>query len=410
MDSTALFQAFFEESSDALLAIKLVNSSIYRVNKTFTSLFGMNREELEGERFTVIQSSPPSGFERERPLGHEVIENEGYYNDILIVTRSGEPRFASVKVRHLVIDGDNYALVVLSDDTERQLMMRDLVAKHQSMEQAYQELEKLHSQLKSTQEKMAQASKLVALGELAAGMSHELNQPLTGVRGFAQELKDILINTKKPRRKQLVDLSQDIVDNSDKMAALLSHLRDFARKEKNHYETSKNKNEPVSVFKTIESVSKLLKKQFQNKNIELDIQIAPKDLHVLAQMHPLEQVVINLLTNSRDAILERQETKPNHKGRILIEAKSMGSDVILRIQDNGNGIPDNIRARIFDPFFSTKEMGKGLGLGLSISFGIIHNFGGEINLEDTQHEGTSFRIKLPKTSASLQNLEEPKAA
>lgn len=408
MDSNALFQAFFEESSDALLAVKLADSSIFRVNNTFTSLFGMDREELEGERLAIIHASPPSGFERERPLSSDVVENEGYYNDILIVTRSGEPRFASVRVRHLEIDGDNYALVVLSDDTERQLMLRDLVAKHQSMEQAYQELERLHSEVKSTQEKMSQASKLVALGELAAGMSHELNQPLTGIRGFAQELHDIVKNVKKPRRKQLVELSFDVIENADKMAALLSHLRDFARKEKNHFETSKKKNEAVPVAKTIGNALKLLQKQFESQNIELDVQVDPNNLTVLAQMHPLEQVLINLLANSRDAILERQETHKNFKGRIKLTAKGHDDSVLIKVEDNGGGVPENIRPRIFDPFFSTKEQGKGLGLGLSISYGIVHNFGGELTLAESNSEGSIFLLKLPQAHAI--EMKERKAA
>jgi PAS domain S-box-containing protein len=410
VESSFLFQTFFEESSDALLAVKLSDSSIYRVNKTLTSLFGMNREELEGERLTIIHSSPPSGFERERTLNAEVIENEGYYNDILIVTRSGEPRFASVRVRHLNIDGDKYALVVLSDDTERQLMMRDLVAKHQSMELAYQELEKVYAELKNTQEKMAQASKLVALGELAAGMSHELNQPLTGIRGFAQELRDILKSVKKPRRKQLVELSQHVIDNADKMASLLSHLRDFARKEKNHFESAKTKIEPVALKKAVEDVLKLLQKQLESKNIEVQVKIEPEDLLVWAQIHPIEQVLINLLTNSRDAILERMETHPKLRGRIRLSAEVDRDQVIVRVEDNGGGVPHNIRPRIFDPFFSTKEQGRGLGLGLSISYGIIHNFGGELTLEETYSEGSCFKIKLPRAVPSSLDKSEIKAA
>lgn len=396
MNSTALFQAFFEESSDALLAVRLKDSSIFRANKTLTALFGLSREEIEGERMTVLQSSAPSGFERERSLSHEVVENEGYYNDILIVTKSGEPRFASVRVRHLVVDDERYALIVLSDDTERQLMMRDLVAKHQSMELAYQELERVHFQLKETQEKMAQASKLVALGELAAGMSHELNQPLTGIRGFAQELHDIVKTEKKPRRSQLTELSFDVIQNADKMAELLSHLRDFARKERNHFDASnQTESESVSVNAAVHNVLKLLNKQFEDRDIKIDVNAIPDTLAVLAQTHPVEQVLINLFTNSRDAIVDKRETQPKLKGHISFEAHLEDNFVCMRIRDNGPGVPTSTRERIFDPFFSTKSQGKGLGLGLSISFSIAHNFGGELYLEESNSLGSSFVLRLP---------------
>jgi two-component system C4-dicarboxylate transport sensor histidine kinase DctB len=397
VNSSALFQAFFEESSDALLAVRLKDSSIFRANKTLTALFGVTREEVEGERLTVLQNSVmPAGFERERSLSHEVVENEGYYNDILIVTKAGEPRFASVRVRHLEIDSERYALMVLSDDTERQLMMRDLVAKHQSMEQAYQELERVHFQLKETQEKMSQASKLVALGELAAGMSHELNQPLTGIRGFAQELHDIVTTVKKPKRAELAGLAQDVIQNADKMAELLSHLRDFARKERNHFQTSSDHpHEAVPVATSLANVLKLLHKQFEDRGITVDVSVIPESLAVRAHTHPFEQVLINLLTNSRDAILEKRETQKNLKGHISFEAHLENSQVVMRVRDNGPGVSASIRERIFDPFFSTKSQGKGLGLGLSISFSIVHNFGGELHLEESGPQGSCFVLKLP---------------
>lgn len=398
MELNLLFQAFFEESSDALLAVDLQKSLIVRANKTLCSLYGFNQEDVEGERFNILHTSLPEGHERERTLTMPIMEHEGLYNDILIVTQNNETRYASVRVRHIHAGDTSYAIAVLSDDTERQLMMRDLVAKHQSMEQAYVELESVHLKLKNAQEKMAQASKLVALGELAAGMSHELNQPLTGVRGFAQELQDIIQSSQKIKKKSLLSLTGDIIYNADKMASLLSHLRNFARQEKKHFEDSKL--EEVSLKESIDSVHSLLAKQLKEAKIDFSFDVDEQAETVLAQRHQLEQVLINLVTNSRDAIQESRTHHPRRAGRIELRAWNEGEKTYLRVSDNGEGIPQSLRDRIFDPFFSTKEEGKGMGLGLSISFSIVHNFGGDIVIEKSDPNGTSFLINLSPAASS----------
>lgn len=393
MESVQLFQAFFEEASDAMLAVNLEKGLIMRANKTLCNLYGFSREEVEGEKLNILHTSVPTGMERERPLSIQIIEHEGYYNDIIIAPKAGDSRFASVRVRHLEIEGHKFAIVVLSDDTERQLMMRDLVAKHQSMEQAYVELETVHSDLKAAQEKMNQVSKLVALGELAAGMSHELNQPLTGVRGFAQELEEILTTEKRPKRNEVISLAKEITHNADKMSELLSHLRDFARQEKNNFDSAdESKFQKVSVKGAFKNVLKLLEKQLHDKKVQVFTDI-PAGLSAFAQLHPVEQVLINLLTNSRDAVVDKHSD--SGKGKIDIQAWQEDDFAKIRVRDNGNGISEELRGRIFDPFFSTKEQGQGMGLGLAISFSIIHNFKGQIQVEETSPQGTAFLISLP---------------
>ncbi len=395
MDSAHLYRAFFEEASDALLAVQLPELRVVHANRAFTSLSGLNREELEGEAISVIHHSLPTGYERERQLDPQILADEGYYNDIALVTRLGELRFVSVRVRHLELDGRKMALAVLSDDTERQLMLRDLMAKHQSMEAAYLELERVHIELKATQDKMAQSSKLVALGELAAGMSHELNQPLTGIRGYAQELVGILQAPEKPSRKQLVGLGNEIIVNADKMASLLSHLRSFARQEKAHFKSAELKPAAVDLSEAASQVLKLLDRALDKAGVRVELKGFDSCAPVLAQTHPIEQILINLITNSRDSIHERHQGKAN-SGRITLEARNEGERVALRVRDNGGGVPENVRSRIFNPFYSTKEIGQGLGLGLSISYGIAHNFGGELALEDSGPEGSVFVLHLPK--------------
>ncbi len=402
MKASDLYRLFFEEASDALIAISLEDFRLIAVNDAFVALSGYTREELEGESFALLNASA-SGYDlRERSLDADLFKNPGFYNDVVLMSREQHLRMLSVKVRHIQIENRKLALAVLSDDTGRQILIRDLATKHQSLELAYQDLGRTHRELKAAQEKMIQASKLVALGELAAGMSHELNQPLTGIRGYAQEMGDLL-KEKKSHKPELTQLSQEIIHNADKMATLLAHLRNFARKEKSDFQNSLD---TVPTSEVLANATKLLERQFKNHNISLKIKGPEKTPSISAQAHPIEQILINLLTNARDAIQEKKRSQKDHRGEITIRTSVVGDFVEIRVQDNGCGVPQSAHSQIFDPFFSTKETGQGMGLGLSISFGIAHRFNGEILLEDTSTEGSTFVLRLPK--AATPSVASPK--
>ncbi len=402
MKGSDLYRLFFEEASDALVAVSLADGQLLSVNGAFVALSGFAREELEGESLSILNSNGQSLENRDRSLDLEILENPGFYNDIALSTRDGDTKYLSVKVRHIQIEKKKIALAVLSDDTARQILMRDLATKHQFLEQAYSELDRTHSELKSTQDKMIQASKLVALGELAAGMSHELNQPLTGIRGYAQEVIDLL-KAPKPSKKEAARLCTEIVTNADKMANLLSHLRDFARRKKQSLESGEEV-VPVNAVEVIANATKLLDRQFKNHNITLEIRGTNSDVFVLGQTHPFEQILINLLTNARDAIVDRRNRDPNLKGTIIIQLDQEGDQCVFRVTDNGGGIPESIKTQIFDPFFSTKEQSHGMGLGLSISFGLAHKFHGELVLESSNTSGTTFALKFNLATAAKKKL------
>ncbi|NCN26581.1 PAS domain S-box protein [bacterium] len=408
MGNKDLYRLFFEESSDALIAISLETKQVLAINKSFSGLIGFERDELLGESANILNSVFPEDQSHDRGLELKIFENPGYYNDIAINTRDNELKYVTVKVSHTLMANKKIALAVLSDDTERLLLMRDLATKHYSLETAYVELEKVHSELQTTQNKMLQASKLVALGELAAGVSHELNQPLTGVRGFAQEIADIVKNDANPDKKLLADLCNEITTNSDKMADLLSHLRSFAREEKKNLGENENDKKVVPLNDTLKNVTKLLDKQLKSKNINIDVRGDLEDTSVLAQAHPIEQILINLIANGRDAILDRRNSDEKLSGHILINVDKKADFIELRVSDNGCGVPKGIQEQIFNPFFTTKDPNKGMGLGLSLSFSIAHRFGGELSLESSSGSGSTFLLKLQ--NAQKQKKSEEVAA
>ncbi len=401
MYNAELYRLFFEEAGEALLAVSLKEGRLFAANSAFTSLTGYGHEDLDGESLSILATGLTQGSNsavRERTLDMGILKIPGFYNDIALATRDGGLKLVSIKVRHVKLDNKDIALAVLTDDTERQLLVRDLATKHQSLESAFQELEKVHKQLKTSQERIAQSSKLAALGELSAGLSHELNQPLTGISGFAQEILDILKTESKPSKKEVKKLLLEVISNADKMAGLLSHFRNFVRSQGKTPSPAENKEvrQKVSLKIIIDRVLTLLARQLREKNISVQVDNMDALPAAWSQEHPLEQILINLITNSRDAILEKLASASSAtQGKILLSISTDADWIQVRVQDNGPGIAPNIQPKIFDPFFTTKDQGKGLGLGLSISFGIAHQLGGSLQLESSSESGSSFVLKIP---------------
>lgn len=402
-----LLRAFFEESSEGLLAVDLTTGQVLDSNPSLLALTGLGRDEVVGESVAVISSlSIPEEFHRERKLDMNVLRVEGVHNDILLGQKEGPPRFTSVRVRHQKnISGSSpVALVAISDDTERQWLIRDLAAKHQSLDLAYKELSAAHENLKLSQERMAQTARLTALGELAAGLSHELGQPLTGVAGFAQEIADILKTQPRPKKFQIFKLAKNIEQQSRRMAKLLSQFRQFARTEKQKSSLDGTTSEPPKKIKILEvfsSVLNLFDRQLKNRGIKIETNFqsfmeSGESLTVLGRALPLEQILINLLSNSRDAIGEKFKDLSG-SGIIKIRLVSKSDSLEVFVSDNGAGVPEVYRTRIFDPFFTTKETGKGTGLGLSISYALAQKMGGSLELESSNlGEGAKFRWVIPK--------------
>ncbi|HOW43268.1 MAG TPA: ATP-binding protein [Candidatus Omnitrophota bacterium] len=260
------------------------------------------------------------------------------------------------------------ALVVANDISERK--------------QAEQALQEAYKKLQDTQQQLIHSSKMTAMGQLAAGISHELNQPLTGIRGFAQvALLDI-----EPQHKVRADL-QKIVDQTERMEKIIQNVRSFARK-------TDFKVQACDLNRAVEDSLSLLKAQLKVHNIRMRVELQPDLPHVLGDLNQLQQVLINLITNARDAIESVKRPEP---GEILVRTVGLqqAHAAQLQVADNGCGIPQEQMESIFNPFFTTKSPSGGLGLGLSIVYRIIENHKGSISVESVVGKGTTFTILLP---------------
>jgi C4-dicarboxylate-specific signal transduction histidine kinase len=246
-----------------------------------------------------------------------------------------------------------------------------------------QEMERREQELRDKQEQLVQAGKLATLGELTTGVAHELNNPLNNIGLYVGNVIDRLQMGELTPENALEDLEK-AMEQVRKATEIISHLRTFGRSAKVTFE-------PVDVDEVIERALSLMQQQLRLRAIEVDLDLCPDELVVLGNPIQLEQVFINLLTNTRDALEEvSKETK-----WIRISSSLERDRIEIVFADNGPGIPPSLAQRVFDPFFTTKEVGTGTGLGLSITYSIVKEHGGEISISQTPGGGATFTLELP---------------
>jgi len=261
----------------------------------------------------------------------------------------------------------------------------------ENIRQSQSQLQQTVDSLKTTQAQLVQSEKLSAVGEFVAGVAHELNNPLAAVMGFSELLKDADVDEK---HRHHLDL---IFKAARRCQKIVQSLLSFARR---HQPERK----PVSVNGLVEEVLEIVTYQLRTNNVEVVRRFAPNLPFVLADGHQIQQVILNLVNNARQAIEANQAA-----GRISISTEMKKPFIRISIQDNGPGIPPENLSRIFNPFFTTKEVGKGTGLGLSLCYGLIKEHGGDITVASQPGGGATFTIELPAT-AGMDAAEDPASA
>lgn len=243
------------------------------------------------------------------------------------------------------------------------------------------ERRRTEGQLRSTQNELVQAGKLAALGQMSATLAHEINQPLAAIQTFLASAK---IFAERGDISQLRSNLGAISDLAGRMAALTAHLKTFARK------SEPGQREQVRVDRAVEGALFLVETRIKSSAVQVEKRIE-RDLIVRGHAVQLEQVIVNLLLNAIDA------TSAVAHPRIRIDLRSSEDTVLITVSDNGPGIPPALIGRIFDPFVTTKPVGKGLGLGLSISYGIVQDFHGRIWANNNSEEGgAAVTVELPR--------------
>ncbi len=241
-----------------------------------------------------------------------------------------------------------------------------------------QAVEERTAELRSTQNELVEASNLAALGRLSAGISHELNQPLSAILNFAENGKRLL---EKSRKNDAADNLGRIAEQVHRITRIIGNLRAFARQEKTAFDR-------IDLAEVVRHALKLVEAEIENHSVRLLVDVADKPVFVLAGRVRLEQVVLNLVSNALDAMQDTTE-------RILeVRLETFDGNAVLTVSDTGSGVsePD----RVFEPFYTTKELGasKGLGMGLALSHGLVSNFGGTLSCRNLR-TGAEFVMSLP---------------
>jgi PAS domain S-box-containing protein len=238
---------------------------------------------------------------------------------------------------------------------------------------------------------LIQAGKMTTLGVMAAGMAHEINQPLNVIQVCADFFLKMLKRGQKIEDEDLRIMSNDIVANVERASGVIKHVRDFARQ-------SEPVRSRVKINDPINDVFKVLGHQLKVHDVEVKLDLDPAVPDILAEHNRLEQVFINLVSNAIDAMDEKDDRSEvaSKEKRLTIESFAENGHVCVKVADTGVGMTEEVKNKIFEPFYTTKKVGKGTGLGVSISYGIVKDYKGSIEIESEVGKGTTFTLTFPQ--------------
>ena len=288
------------------------------------------------------------------------LEEQGAWRGTFPVTRDvGEPVPIEMVSRLVVVDDDTLSFSVLRDLT-------DEVAREQQLRTA---------------------ERLASLGTLVAGVAHELNNPLTAIGGFAELM---LMEPQSDENREMLQLT---MREATRAAKIVADLRLIARETQHTAPTTRG---PVDLNDVIQHVLKLQRYTLETSNVRIDVDLAADAASVLGNASELEQVVLNLIVNARQAM----DARNTERSVLSVRTRATPDGILLRVADNGPGIPRDHLERVFDPFFTTKSPGEGMGLGLSLVHRIVTEHGGTVRVESSPGTGAAFIILLPPSAES----------
>jgi PAS domain S-box-containing protein len=353
------YRSLFNENPNPIFIIDSATFEILDVNHRVRETYGYDKSELLGTSFLEIGEKTDDTLRQ--GMGELVRGGSRLFTKKRHYRKNGHPFFVNIKVVKVVFSHRDVFIASTTDITE-------------SVE-------------KETQ--LIQAGKLATLGTMAAGMAHEINQPLNVIQICADLIQKMVKKGVKISDEDLLNMSQDIIENVARAAGVIKHVRDFARQ-------SERDLKKLNINDPIRDVFKVLGHQLTVHSIQVVLELDEHLPDVRAEHNRLEQVFINLVTNAIDAMDEKSaRAKGPVEKRLTIRTFTENGHVVASVSDTGTGMSEEVKNKLFQPFFTTKETGKGTGLGTCISFGIVKDYSGTINVETKEGEGSCFTIRFP---------------
>jgi signal transduction histidine kinase len=280
------------------------------------------------------------------------------------------------------------------------------------LQQQKEKVEGTLEELKSTQAQLIQSEKMASLGELTAGIAHEIQNPLNFVNNFSEVNKELIGEMKSElisgNKEEAIAIANDLEQNLEKINHHGKRADAIVKGMLQHSRSSSAVKEPTDINKLADEYLRLTyhglraKDKDFNAIIKTDFDISIGNINIIPQ--EIGRVLLNLLTNAFYAVTEKKKPQPkNYEPIVTVSTKRLGSplddggEIEIRVSDNGNGIPEKVLDKIFQPFFTTKPTGQGTGLGLSLSYDIVKAHGGELKVETKEGEGAEFIIHLPSS-------------
>jgi signal transduction histidine kinase len=336
-------------ASNGAEALEMIGREKYQVALCDLKMPGMSGLELLGAI-------------RQRDPGVEVIVLTGY---------------ATVETAVAAMKKGAYDFVQKPFNLDEILVLVEKSIEKSGLKTVIQELKEAKRKLEETQIQLIQSEKMAGIGQLAAGVAHELNNPLSGVIGFTQ----LLLEEKGLTPQQREDL-QTVLTQSQRCRTIIQNLLQFSR-------PKESRKEPLDIARVMQSTLELVDYDFSTSGIDLVFDCPGNLPKVMGDAGMLQQVFVNLLTNARQALEGREQPQ------LTIRMGAQEGIVAIQFKDNGPGISQEILGKVFDPFFTTKAPGKGTGLGLSICHTIMRQHQGKISVESELGVGTTFTLELP---------------
>ncbi|WP_243544742.1 ATP-binding protein [Pseudodesulfovibrio tunisiensis] len=358
-ESEEKYRSLFDSGPDPIFVVGCEGGRIKDANPRAVELYGYSRRELVGMPFVSL------GPEHNTQCLEYFHDGEGhgcvYYPKLMHYKKGGKPFFVNMHACPISYRGHHAIIIAVADITE--VIEKDA--------------------------QVIQAGKMKSLGEMSAGIAHEINQPLNAIKMGSEFLCMMSEQGVAVPKAEYEEVVREISVQVDRASEIINTLRAFGRK-------SDLIAEKADLNRAVRAALSILKRQFELDDIRFGLEFTEPLASVVAHENRLQQVFFNLVTNARDAIDD--VSRPGQEGAertIFIRTGQEHGHVFAEVADSGGGISEEARSRIFEPFYTTKETGQGMGLGLAITYGIVKDYGGTIDIGDRKGGGAVFRVEFP---------------